>query len=948
MNLNYKAVAFLCSFLLVLSICFGGVCSATTSEQAKRVLVIPSYNFDYLGSEWFLQGVMAKFQENKEIKVNYSQENMQLAAHPMNEEYSMTMAEALKVKYSVEKPDLIIVQYKQALEFMVRYGKDIFGDVPIVFAGLENEDYSRVEWPDNYTGVIVSFHAKRNFDLIFENHPNTKKIYIVAGASATEQNVVDQAMQQGQLFNNKAEVIALNKLPFKEMLQKIETIIENGVIMYLVMQVDSNGKILVPAQVAKEIADVAHVPVYGMLDTNMGTGITGGFLINHREMGKRAAEISIGILNGKEVNTIPVSHELIGEYAFDGRELKRWNVDEKNLPAKSKINFKEVSLWELYKWHMIGAMCVLVVQGFFIIRLLRSRSMRMRTEKLLRQRDERFNKITNNLPVALICVDRDDHIVFINEKFVEFFGYTLQDIPTVEAWMEKAHPNEEYRKMAFGFWTVDLEQSMREILDKPIVRDFEVCCFDDTVKVIQFSFALDEEYKYVVLEDITERKIVEETLQQKNMEIHRMAYFDTLTGLPNRAHMNKWLLTEMEKANSDHSGVVLSIDIDDLKMVNDTFGHSYGDALIISAGNRILSETGKGAFVARIGGDEFIAILPGAREQKSIENLATRIVEILGQEHEVLGVHFSMSVSAGIAIYPYDGTTAEEILKNSDNAMYAAKRAGKNRWRFYESSMQVDAYETMQLTNSLRHAVERGELTVYYQPQMIIKSGEVVGFEALLRWNSPEHGFVSPARFIPLAEQSGLIQSIGYWVLREACLFAQRLAENGWIDIHIAVNVSPFQLSDDDFIENVRKVLDETGIMPKQLALEITETVLMTSLEDANFKLAELKAMGVGLALDDFGTGYSSLTYLQRLPIKTLKIDKSFIDMITTEGAQPAIIAAIIVMAHIMGMIVVAEGVEVEKQIAYLEQCNCDQIQGYFVSRPVPEEEAICFLTNQG
>ncbi len=815
MNLSYKVVSFLCYFVLMLNIIFSGFCSASASEDEKKVLIIPSYNFDYLGSKWFLQGVMKKFQENKDLKVNYSQENMQLAAHSMNEGYSMTMAEALKVKYSIEKPDLIIVQYKQALEFMLRYGRDIFGDIPIVFAGLENEDYSQIKWPDNYTGIIVPFHAKKNFDVIFKNHPNTEKIYIVAGASKTEQDIVDQAMQQENLFNKKAEIIPLNKLPLTEMLQKINTITGNEVIMYLVMQVDANGKVLVPAQVVKEIASVAHVPIYGMLDTTMGMGITGGFLINHKEMGKKTAEISIEILKGKEVRTIPVSQELIGEYSFDGRELKRWNVNEKELPIGSKVNFRKVSLWELYKWQIIGAICLLVVQGFFIIGLLRSRSRRIRTE---------------------------------------------------------------------------------------------------------------------------------ETLQQKNIEINRMAYFDALTGLPNRAHMNKWLLEEMGKVCEGHSGVVLSIDIDDLKMVNDTFGHSYGDALIISAGKRISSETGRGAFVARIGGDEFIAILPGPREQKSVEKLATRIIEILGQEHEVLGAHFSMSVSAGIAIYPHDGITAEEILKNSDNAMYAAKKAGKNRWRFYESSMQVDAYETMQLTNSLRHAVARGELTVYYQPQMVIKTGQVIGFEALLRWNSKEHGSVSPARFIPLAEQSGLIQSIGYWVLEEACFFAQRLAEKGWENIHIAVNVSPFQLSDDGFIENVRSVLAETGIMPRQLALEITETVLMTSLEDANDKLAELKAMGVGLALDDFGTGYSSLTYLQRLPIKTLKIDKSFIDMITTEGAQPAIIAAIVVMAHIMGMIVVAEGVEVEKQIVYLEECNCDQIQGYFVSRPVPEEEAICFL----
>lgn len=445
--------------------------------------------------------------------------------------------------------------------------------------------------------------------------------------------------------------------------------------------------------------------------------------------------------------------------------------------------------------------------------------------------------------------------------------------------------------------------------------------------------------------DVTEQKQAEEAIRKKTEEIQRLAYTDSLTGLPNRTYLTKCLEEEMEKARRGKtSGVVLFIDLDNLKMVNDTFGHTYGDALIIMAGNRIVEQVGGGAFVGRISGDEFMAILPGKSYQQSIGPVIEGIIAALSQDIEVLGVRFHISASAGAAIYPKDGDTFEEIFKNADNAMYAAKKAGKNCWRFYETTMQAEAYEKMLLTNSLHHALERGELLLHYQPQVSVNSGTVVGFEALLRWYSQEYGPISPLNFIPLAEQSGIIQSIGEWVLREACRFVRRLADLGWGHIYVAVNVSPYQLRSDLFIETVRNALNDFGVAPCQLQLEITETVLMSSLEESTRRLSQLKAMGVRLALDDFGTGYSSLTYLQHLPVETLKIDKSFIKTIPVVGTRKAIIGNVVDMAHTMEMTVVAEGVETQEQFDYLARYGCDCIQGYLFSQPITEEEAVEFL----
>lgn len=441
----------------------------------------------------------------------------------------------------------------------------------------------------------------------------------------------------------------------------------------------------------------------------------------------------------------------------------------------------------------------------------------------------------------------------------------------------------------------------------------------------------------------------EEELRNNYDRISYTARHDMLTGLPNRVYLHERLEAELEKARRGESaGAVLFIDLDDLKTINDSLGHRQGDALIIKSGALLVSEVGDDGFVSHIGGDEFIAILRGARSEAAIAELAERMLQALAYEHDAADIRLQLSASIGVALYPEHGDTADEILKNADNAMYAAKKAGKNCWRLYEASMQAETYEHMTLKAALRTALSRGELTVVYQPQVSAADHQVIGFEALLRWQSLQHGPVSPAYFIPLAEQTTLIHAIGEWVLQEAGRFAGRLADLGLAHIHVGVNVSPVQLAVESFVSVVSGVIAGVGIRPEQLELEITETALMSSLENVVRNLTELRAIGVRLALDDFGTGYSSLTYLHRLPVNTLKIDKSFIDMILTNTAHTSIIGNIVDMAHGMDMTVVAEGVETGEQAEFLLNNRCDFIQGYYFGRPVSADDAIRYLQQRG
>jgi len=438
--------------------------------------------------------------------------------------------------------------------------------------------------------------------------------------------------------------------------------------------------------------------------------------------------------------------------------------------------------------------------------------------------------------------------------------------------------------------------------------------------------------------DITDEKLHAQTVE-------RLAYYDVLTGLPNRAHLTNVLRRELEEQSAIFCcGVLLYIDMDDLKLVNDSYGHSYGDAILITAAMHMVSMAEPGSLVARVGGDEFIIWIPGAKEQAPIETFAKELVDTLSREYEVRELAFHSSASIGIAIFPQHGRNAEEILKNADIALYEAKRSGKRCWRFFEQSMQDEAYEQMQLLNGLRNAINNNELSVHYQPQIAMGDFHVVAFEALLRWRSPKHGNVSPTLFIPLAEKSHLINEIGAWIMRESCRFCRRMIDAGHIQVRVAVNVSPRQLAAADFIDIIRVAMDQAQIEPRHLEVEITESVFIETMDDSVEKLLLLKKMGVHVTLDDFGTGYSSLTYLRNLPVETLKIDKSFIDLIAKDAVHAALIASIIDMSHVLGLSVVAEGVETTEQLQRLLECHCDMFQGYIASQPLTEQDAAILL----
>jgi diguanylate cyclase (GGDEF)-like protein/PAS domain S-box-containing protein len=432
-----------------------------------------------------------------------------------------------------------------------------------------------------------------------------------------------------------------------------------------------------------------------------------------------------------------------------------------------------------------------------------------------------------------------------------------------------------------------------------------------------------------IARDITQRKAAEKQVQF-------LAYYDALTGLPNRTLLQDRLSKALASARRQKGKVALLVlDLDEFKTINDSLGHSVGDPVLKEVAERLKKWSREQDTVARVGGDEFLIVLTAVKEVADAAVAAKRLMDTITAEFVVQGHSLGISCSVGISIFPEHGRDGETLIKNADAAMYCAKEIGRNNFRFFTDDMNAQAVERLTLENGLRLALEKKELFLEYQPQMEIATGRVTGLEALLRWQHPELGLVPPNKFIRIAENSGLIMPIGEWVLRTACSQARKWQDEGLPAVSVAVNVSAIQFRQEDFCELIRKVLNETGLGPQYLELELTESLLLANADVKLSVIQELKAMGLTLAIDDFGTGYSSLSYLKQFRVSKLKIDRLFIRDVAVNPDDAAITTAIISMAKSLNLKVIAEGVEDEAQMSFLRTHQCDEIQGYYFSKPL-------------
>jgi diguanylate cyclase (GGDEF)-like protein/PAS domain S-box-containing protein len=542
----------------------------------------------------------------------------------------------------------------------------------------------------------------------------------------------------------------------------------------------------------------------------------------------------------------------------------------------------------------------------------------------LRKTEEKYRAIFEDAVIGIFQASPNGKLITVNRAFASMHGYD-----SVEQLL--AHPHDVMIEMAqIKRWTQTLEE-------QDVVRgaEVEVNCQNGSRKwmLVNIRAARDPDgtvlYHEGTVEDITARKHAQQ-------QVNFLAYYDALTGLPNRALLQDRLREALNSACRERRrSALLFLDLDRFKIINDSLGHSFGDLLLRQVADRLRAQIRKQDTVARVGGDEFLVLLPGVETIAEVQSMASRIVSSLTGEFIIQGRSLSVSCSLGISIFPEHGGDEETLIKNADAAMYNAKEKGCNTFCLFTDEMNARVMERLTMENSLRTAIERNELFLVYQPQIEIASGKMVGLEALLRWKHPALGLVSPDRFIRVAENSGLITSIGEWVLRTACSQLMAWKEEGLAIVPVAVNVSAVQFRHEGFCDLVRKVLEDTRLAPRYVDLELTESLLLSNADVVYKVLHELQDMGVKLVIDDFGTGYSSLSYLRHFPVTKLKIDRSFIHDVAGNLDAAAITTAIISMSRGLSLKVLAEGVETSAQLEFLRDHGCGEFQGFFFSKPL-------------
>ena len=567
------------------------------------------------------------------------------------------------------------------------------------------------------------------------------------------------------------------------------------------------------------------------------------------------------------------------------------------------------------------------------------RAHELHLQQVVHERTRLLAAVFENSQEGIVITDHANNIVTVNRAFTQITGFSEDEAigknPRFLA--SGRHDKAFYEQMwqsiiTQGYWKGELWNRCKDGEIRPKWFSIGVVRDDDGEIVNHLA----------IFSDISDRKLAEE-------RIEFLAHHDALTNLPNRILTRDRFELAVAKAHRENTRIaVLYVDLDNFKYVNDSFGHPAGDQLIITSVERLKRHIRETDTVSRQGGDEFLIILPDITDTAVVERIATQILADLAAPFDIEGHTIGISASVGITTYPEHGSDFDILLKNADAAMYAAKTSGKNVFRVFSQEMTVDALDKLKLKAMLRLAIDRKEFHLAYQPQIDLQTNRIVGVEALIRWNHPEQGNIPPGRFIPLAEESGMIGEIGEWVIDTACEQGKQWQDAGVEPLVIAVNVSAQQFTNGSILKSVRSALDQTGFDPAYLELEFTESGLLSDIQNSLATIESLRAMGVKMSIDDFGTGYSSLSYLQQFKVEKLKIDQSFVRSIGSSAEGMEIVRAIIQLGKTLQLQVIAEGVETELHHRTLRDLECDEAQGYLFSRPVPAADLLRFLKNWG
>ena len=940
------------------------------AQEKPSVLILNSYNRDFSWTEDQTQGFIdAGKQAGMDVTyyIEYLDWKNNFTAA------SLKAQEVLfQVKYNHRKIDLIYTTDDAALEFALAHRRELFSNAPIVFSGVyESTAKSLTKDEQQVAGVYETPDVEGTVKMMLNFNTELQAVYLIYDDTESGLAVKDLLIQAVYKVNPELKVYSLDGSSYQEISKKLQELPDNSAVLMATYTRDRQTTIMPWEEYVKIFSSHSRVPLYTLYDLGMGFGAVGGSVLSGKKHGANAAQLGFEFLAGeKALNIEPVVSSSSAKMV-DYRAMERYQLPVARITGDSIVLNKPVSFYDENKYMIRTVMLIFLILVGYILLLTKNIKERKAAEKVLKKNNEelaslyeevytseealnqqyleltaiqellqksqrRYELAVDGVNDGLWDWDIITNEVYFSERCQAILESTLEDIKNFQDFVRQfVAPNdqekfttvlEEHLAGKTAYYICEIRMRTAKGPKWILIRG--KAFIDDASRPIRMAGSLT---------DITLRKQDEE-------RINYLAYCDSLTGLANHAVINDRLNDMLQKCSVGLlGGVMLFLDLDNFKVINDTFGHSYGNEILIQIAQRLTTHHNGLQLIGRMGGDEFVILLEKISDRQDIMHYADGIKNLFVNPFAVGGHLFHVTASVGIVLFPEQGKTAEEIFKNADLAVYQAKNKGKNQYVFFDKVMGESAQKKMLMERSLREALSTSEFTLWYQPQVDVVTNRIAGFEALIRWNSKEYGWVMPLEFIALAEESGLIIPLGQQIIRQACYFIKKLHADGYRELVVTVNISVVQLSQADFISMVREIISETGVEVKSLGFEITESFLMESSEVNIMKLKTLRQMGIAIYLDDFGTGYSSLKYLEALSLDVVKIDKSFVDSLNSEQQDKGLIEVIIHLAHRLGLKTIAEGVESERQLQLLVGYGCDAVQGYLFSKPLPEDK-VCDL----
>ncbi|MBN2753035.1 MAG: EAL domain-containing protein [Rhodospirillaceae bacterium] len=935
--------------LLIIGTVFGSI--APSWGKTARILILNSYHKGYNGTDEQSETILDRLEKaiptaTKDVVY------MDWKRHPTQATLD-DMETTLRHRYAGKSVDLLITTDDAALIFALQHRRALFSDAPIVYSGIFPDTAKALTAnQSNVTGVYEYLAPKETFDLARKLNPNYQKIYVIHDSSETSLDFEIELREAIAEMTPPLEFHVIRDMPFKKIQQRLATLPEESFVLLASYARDSDGLVMDPERFAAKFSQSSSVPVFTLYNHIIGSGVVGGVVLDGELQGEAATQLAISILHGSPASSLPPVDRRTLRAIIDYDQAQRFSLPLNRLGPDVRIHGKPFSFIETY-WKL-----VLLVTGTFIVLLslvfllLFNIRQRRHTQKALQKNYANLEKSQFDLQRSeeryRLVAQASRDIIWdwnihndqrsLSGRVREVLGYDCNVFADIEHWYSLIHPRD----------LVGVRASLSDYLEGrtgEYRKEYRIRHAEGNYIWLQangralFDGTGRPYHMIGSYTDITAAK-------EHQQRIDFLAFHDSLTGLPNREQLRSVVDQTIARIKPDDGRLTLIfIDMDNFKSINDSSGHKVGDMVLVQAAQRLQNVVSSNTLVSRLGGDEFVLVVENLSESDA-PLLQSKLLDSFRPPFDVHEQRFYISCSAGSAVYPDDGLCFDELLQNADIAMYQAKKSGKGALTQFSPEMKQLAVERVLLHSRLRDAQSNKTFSLHFQPQVDAVNGHLRGAEALLRWNDAEMGAVSPDLFIPACEESGLIIPIGRWVLQESCRKIKQLQGCRTDDFIISVNVSVVQLMQSGFEKDVLEILRRENVNPNQIELEITESQLMGVFEAGILRLRTLMNAGVKIALDDFGTGYSSLTYLRRLPLNILKLDKEFIRNLHQDQDGQRLTASIIHIAHDMGLQVVAEGVEQMEQRTILANAGCDWLQGYMISRPLDERKFEDFLEN--